>query len=117
MKYFFQRLKALSFLLLPFAIFFSQPSFANERAEVLKSFQGSQRGEMIESYEEQRFQHQVMFVMGIILLIFIFLTAGFGISMAMLGKDVFIPHMVCAGVSVFLSIAHAVVGIVWFYPF
>ncbi len=103
--------------MLPFVVFFSQPAFSNERADVLKSFHGSQRGEMIESYDEQQFQHKVMFVMGITLLVFILLTAGFGISMAMLGKDVFVPHMICAGISVFLSIGHAIVGIVWFFPF
>lgn len=111
------RFKSLLILLLPLAVFFSQPVFANERAEVLKSFQGTQRGELIKSYDEQQFQHKVMFVMGVVLLVFILLTAGFGISMAMLGKDVFVAHMVCAGISVFLSIAHAVVAIVWFFPF
>ncbi len=59
----------------------------------------------------------VMFFMGVPLLIFILLTAALGIAMGMYGKPVYVPHMVCAGLSVTLAIAHAVVGIVWFYPF
>ncbi len=115
-----QRTTALFVLLLPFLVFFTQPALAvekNERAEVLKSFVGTQRGALVESYEEQQFQHKVMFVMGVILLLAIMVTAGLGIAMAMKGKDVFVPHMIFAGISVFLSIAHAVVGIVWFFPF
>jgi len=59
----------------------------------------------------------VMFFMGVPLLVFILLTAALGIAMGMYGKPVYVPHMVCAGLSVTLAIAHAVVGIVWFYPF
>ena len=59
----------------------------------------------------------VMFFMGVPLLIFILLTAALGIAMGMYGKPVYVPHMICAGISVTLAIAHAVVGIVWFYPF
>ena len=59
----------------------------------------------------------VMFFMGVPLLIFILLTAGLGIAMGMYGKPVYVPHMISAGFSVTLAIAHAVVGIVWFYPF
>jgi len=90
---------------------------ANNRADILSTFTGSQRGALIESYDERRDQHRILFYMGAALLLFVLLTAGFGISMAMLGKDVFVPHMICAGVTVFLSIAHAVVAVVWFFPF
>ncbi|MDX1812505.1 MAG: hypothetical protein R3240_11190 [Gammaproteobacteria bacterium] len=116
---FVSRFRSLLFLLLPFLIFFSQPIFAadNERADVLKSFVGSQRGEMVKSYDEQAFQHKVMFIMGLALLIFVLLTAGFGIAMAMLGKETFLAHMICAGITVFLTIAHSVVAVVWFFPF
>lgn len=103
-------------LFLPLLLIFSSEVRANERADVLKSFHGTQRGELIESYEEQKFQHEVMFYMGVTLLVFVFLTAGFGIAMVMRGKEVFIQHMICAGVTVFLSVAHSVVAIVWFFP-
>jgi hypothetical protein len=66
---------------------------------------------------ETRKKHQVLFLMGLALLISILTTAGLGIAMAVYGKQVFIPHMVMAGISVTLAIVHAVVAIVWFYPF
>jgi hypothetical protein len=59
----------------------------------------------------------IMFSMGIALLIMLVVTAVLGISMAVYGKQVFIPHMVFAGLSVTLALAHAVVAIVWFFPF
>ncbi len=59
----------------------------------------------------------VMFLMGVPLLIFILTTAGLGVAMGVYGKPVYVPHMIFAGLSVTLAIAHAVVGIVWFYPF
>ena len=71
----------------------------------------------VDSFDERREQHKVLFYMGVLLLLFVLLTAGFGVSMAMLGKEVFVPHMICAGITVFLSIAHAVVAVVWFFPF
>jgi hypothetical protein len=58
-----------------------------------------------------------MFAMGIALLLLVIATASLGIAMALYGKQVFVAHMVCAGMSVFLSIAHAVTAIVWFFPF
>lgn len=90
---------------------------AANRSSVLKSFVGSNRGELIASYDEQKNQHLILFYMGVALLIFVFLTAGFGIAMGMLGKEVFIQHMVCAGITVFLATAHAIVAMVWFFPF
>ena len=90
---------------------------SSHRGSVLSSFVGGDRGELVESFDERRDQHQILFFMGVLLLVSILLTAGFGVSMAMLGKEVFVPHMIFAGISVFLSIAHAVVAIVWFFPF
>jgi len=89
----------------------------NERADVLSSFLVEEQDSLTESFNKQREQHKILFYMGVVLLIFVLLTAGFGISMAMLGKEVFVPHMICAGVTVFLSVAHAVVAVVWFFPF
>lgn len=66
---------------------------------------------------EDEFRHQLLFFMGLLLLILIFSTAYFGLSMALYGKDVFIQHMISAGATVFLAMAHAVVAVVWFFPF
>lgn len=62
-------------------------------------------------------KHQIMFIMGVGLLVLLLLTAYFGIATGVMGKPLFLPHMVCAGLSVTLAIAHSVVAIVWFYPF
>ncbi|MFV2057124.1 MAG: hypothetical protein ACC707_11700 [Thiohalomonadales bacterium] len=73
--------------------------------------------EVAKSTVDDAFRHQLLFFMGLLLLIFVFTTAYFGLSMALFGKDVFVPHMICAGVTVFLATAHAVVAVVWFFPF
>ncbi len=65
--------------------------------------------------EEDR--HQILFVMGVVLLVLLIATAYFGISMGVGGKDVFVQHMVCAALSLTLAGVHAVTAIVWFFPF
>lgn len=59
----------------------------------------------------------VMFSMGVPLLLFLIVTGALGVAMGVYGKQVFVAHMVFAGLSITLAMAHAVVGIVWFYPF
>ena len=59
----------------------------------------------------------VMFFLGVPLLILLFATGALGIAMGVYGKQVFLAHMICAGLSMTLALGHAVVGIVWFYPF
>ncbi|MDX1812340.1 MAG: hypothetical protein R3240_10360 [Gammaproteobacteria bacterium] len=66
--------------------------------------------------DDQR-KRQIMFAMGVPLLLFIFVTAGLGIAMGVFGKDVYIAHMIFAGLSLTLALGHAVVGVVWFWPF
>ncbi len=64
-----------------------------------------------------RSKHEVLFWMGAALLLFLLLSAFFGVGTGVLGKDWFIPHMICAGITVTLGIAHAVTAFVWFYPY
>jgi pheromone shutdown protein TraB len=64
-----------------------------------------------------REKHAILFGMGITLLILLLTTAVLGIAMGVYGKQVFIAHMVCAGLSVTLALAHSVAAIVWFFPF
>ena len=66
--------------------------------------------------DDQR-KRQIMFAMGVPLLLFIFITAGLGIAMGVFGKDVYIAHMIFAGLSLTLALGHAIVGVVWFWPF
>lgn len=62
-------------------------------------------------------KHVVMFLMGVPLLILILITGALGIAMGVYGKPVFVMHMVFAGLTMTLALAHVVVGLVWFYPF
>ncbi len=92
-------------------------AYADERSEVIQGFvahQAEERG--VKAIPDKR-RHQILFVMGAFLLIGIMATAGFGIAMALYGKEVFLAHMLCAGFSVFLAVAHAVTAMVWFFPF
>lgn len=61
-------------------------------------------------------KQQIMFIMGIALLIFIVTTVSLGVAMVVFAKPVFVAHMIFAGFSLTLAIAHAVVAIVWFFP-
>lgn len=90
---------------------------ANDSSEVLQGFtekQDERHG--VKEIADQR-KHQILFYMGIALLIGILTTAGLGIAMALYGKEVFLAHMLSAGFSVFLAVAHAVTAVVWFFPF
>ncbi len=61
-------------------------------------------------------KHQILFWMGGALLCLILLAAGFGVAMGIFGKEVFLWHVLSAGLATTLAIAHAVVAFVWFYP-
>lgn len=86
-------------------------------ASVMGSFASdkSEKSELVQI--EDQTKRLVMFVMGVPLLILLFATAALGVAMGVYGKHVFLPHMICAGLSLTLALGHAVVGIVWFYPF
>jgi len=66
---------------------------------------------------KQQTQHRILFWMGLGLILFIFMTAGFGLAMVFGGKQVFVWHMLCAGVTITLALAHAVTSIIWFFPY
>ncbi|MDQ6979833.1 MAG: hypothetical protein Q9M09_06580 [Mariprofundaceae bacterium] len=61
-------------------------------------------------------KHQILFFMGASLLLLLLLTGGLGLAMGIWEKDVFVWHMLSAGLTVTLAITHAVVSFVWFYP-
>ncbi|MDQ6965047.1 MAG: hypothetical protein Q9M13_09035 [Mariprofundales bacterium] len=64
-----------------------------------------------------RSKHEVLFWMGAALLLGLLSTAFFGVGMGIFGRDWFVPHMVSAGLTVSLGIAHAVTAFVWFWPY
>lgn len=66
---------------------------------------------------EEKRKRQIMFAMGVPLLLFIMTTVALGIAMGVFGKEVYVAHMIFAGLSLTLAMGHAIVGLVWFWPF
>lgn len=94
-----------------------QQSGEQVSASVIQSFATDQSAKSDLVAIQDKTKRLVMFLMGVPLLILLFATAVLGVAMGVYGKQVFVPHMVCAGLSLTLALGHAVVGIVWFYPF
>jgi|GEM_PF-452587 len=63
------------------------------------------------------FKRVIMFSMSLPLFLLLLITGGLGIATGVYGKKLYIPHMVSAGLTVTLALAHAIAGIVWFFPF
>ena len=105
----------LSILMLPAQA--AETDQANDSAQILQAFnqqhRESEHAKSITDKDKQR----VMFLLGVALLTLVLITGGLGIAMGLYGKQVFVAHMIFAGLSMTLAIAHAIVGIVWFYPF
>lgn len=90
---------------------------SGESVQILQAFNKqhseSEHAKSISDKDKQK----VMFLLGVLLLTLVLITGGLGIAMGVYGKPYFVAHMVCAGLSITLAIAHAIVGLVWFYPF
>jgi hypothetical protein len=94
----------------------ADPPQANDGAQVLQSFERDKpSAEPADATDQTR--RWVMFALGSPLLILLLITGGLGIAMGVYGKQVYLAHMICAGLSITLAIVHAIVGIVWFRPF
>ncbi len=109
----------LSLLIAPLPVSSSEDATAvvDDSTAVMEIFNAQAIAEQ-EAYElSDKEKHQILFVMGVALLLLLGATAYFGIAMGVGGKDVYVPHMVSAGLTITLSLAHAVTAIVWFYPF
>lgn len=87
----------------------------SDNNQVIQAFT-SQEESAVEPVEDQT-KRLVMFIMGVPLLLLLLITGGLGIAMGVYGKPVFVAHMICAGLTMTLAVAHAIVGVVWFYPF
>lgn len=104
-------------------VFCLPPAFAeennatNDSAQILQAFNKQKRetehAKSITDNDKQR----IMFMLGVVLLALVLITGGLGIALGVYGKRVFVAHMIFAGLSMTLAVAHAIVGIVWFYPF
>jgi hypothetical protein len=94
----------------------ADPAQPNDGAQVLQSFERTAQGSDQPDAADQT-RRWVMFALGAPLLILLLITGSLGIAMGVYGKPVYLPHMICAGLSITLAIVHAIVGIVWFRPF
>lgn len=84
-------------------------------AQVMEAFTESDSERGKSNISDHRKQ-QIMFIMGITLLIFLITTVSLGVAMVVYAKPVFVAHMIFAGFSLTLAIAHSIVAIVWFFP-
>ena len=94
-----------------------QDSFANGSIEVMQSFNDSALEDAKAYAVADKKKHQILFFMGVTLLVLLCTTAYLGISMVMFNKEVFVAHMISAGLTVTLGLVHAVTAVVWFFPF
>jgi len=89
----------------------------DDSAQIMQAFdkqhQEVEHAKSITDKDKQR----IMFLLGITLLVLLLTAGGLGIAMGVYGKQVFVPHMIFASLSLTLAVVHAIVGIVWFYPF
>jgi hypothetical protein len=102
------------------AVLFNSPSFSQEaenNSQVIQAFSATEHPQGEHVTVSDREKRQVMFFLGVPLLVFILIAGGLGIAMGIYGKPVFVAHMIFAGLSITLAVAHAIVGLVWFYPF
>jgi len=83
---------------------------------VMQQFAGDYE-EAPERRIEAKRKHEILFFMGISLLILLFLTGSLGVAMVVFDKDVFVAHLICAGLSLTLAAVHAATSIAWFWPF
>lgn len=88
-----------------------------ESIQVMESFEKQASHAEDENVFNDHKKHVIMFIMGVPLLILILITGALGIAMVVYGKEVFTLHMVFAGLTLTLAIAHLVTGLVWFFPF
>jgi hypothetical protein len=89
----------------------------NNGAQILEAFDRQQVQKVDANAVGDKKKQLIMFSLGVPLLILLLTTGALGIAMAVFGKQVFVLHMVLAGLTVTLALVHVIVGLVWFYPF
>ena len=90
---------------------------SGDSAQILQAFNRQHREAEHAKSITDKDKQRIMFLLGVVLITLVLITGGLGIAMGLYGKQVFVAHMVFAGLSVTLAIVHAIVGVVWFYPF
>ena len=88
-----------------------------DSAKVMEAFEQQASQIKIDRPSTIQKKHLTMFLLGVPLLILLLITGALGIAMGIYGKQVFVLHMISAGLTITLAFAHAIVGVIWFYPF
>ncbi|NNM80800.1 MAG: hypothetical protein HKM01_10215 [Gallionella sp.] len=88
-----------------------------DSAQILQAFNRQHREAEHAKSITDKDKQRIMFLLGVVLITLVLITGGLGIAMGLYGKQVFVAHMVFAALSVTMAIVHAIVGVVWFYPF
>jgi len=83
---------------------------------VMQQFAGDEEIAPERIIEEKR-KHQILFIMGLSLLVLLLITGSLGVAMVAFDKEVFVAHMIFAGLSLTLSAVHAATAIAWFWPY
>ena len=100
-----------------FPVYADEATKGADSAQIMREFNqqriDAERAKSITDKDKQR----IMFLLGVALITLVLITGGLGIAMGVYGKPVFVPHMIFAGLTTTLALVHAIVGIVWFYPF
>jgi uncharacterized protein YqhQ len=89
----------------------------SDSAQIMRDFTQQRVDSEREKSITEKDKHRIMFIMGVALIVLVLVTGGLGIAMVVYSKPVFLAHMIFAGLTVTLSLAHAVVGVVWFFPY
>ena len=108
---------AASLSIFPMLSYAEDPIKSGESAQILQEFNKQHRDAEHSKSITDKDKQRIMFLLGVALLTLVLITGGLGLAMGLYGKQVFVAHMVFAALSVTLGIAHAIVGLVWFYPF
>lgn len=90
---------------------------SSDSAQILQEFNAQNRNDIREKAIPLKEKQQIMFLLGVAVILLVIITGGLGLAMGVFGKQVFVPHMVFAIFSITMAIVHAIVGLVWFYPF
>jgi hypothetical protein len=104
--------------------------FATPSAHAEDAAQQSNGAQILREFDQQQVQrvdsdkltdhkkHIIIFLLGAPLIILLLVTGGLGVAVGVYGKQqLFAAHMVSAGLTITLALVHAVVSVVWFFPF
>ncbi len=94
-----------------------EQAHVDDSVQIMEAFNQDAMAEQEAYALKDEDKHKILFYMGVSLLVLLCATAYFGISMVVFNQEVFVRHMICAGLTVTLGIAHAVAAAVWFFPF